>query len=86
MHQSLFQYGDPPVDTPEHLYGIAIFRDFFLSIEKNRPKELQDIYKKHLEEVEESIKDIWDNREKILIDLKIIKGKDLTIRLSFTIK
>ena len=42
-------------------------------MEKNRPKEMQDIYEKHLEEVEESIKDIWENREKLLIDLKIIK-------------
>ena len=43
-------------------------------MEKNRPKELQEIYKKHLEEVEESIRDIWENRDRILIDLKIIKS------------
>lgn len=68
------QFGDPPADTPDYLHGVAILRDFWLNFEKNRPKELQEIYKKHLEEVEESIRDIWDNRDKILIDLKIIKS------------
>ena len=62
------------MDTPDYLHGVAILRDFWLGMEKNRPKELQEIYKKHLEEVEESIRDIWDNRDKILIDLKIIKS------------
>ena len=56
------------------MVGVAILRDFWLGIERNRPRELQELYKKHLQEVEDSIKEVWDNRDKILIDLKIVKS------------
>ena len=42
-------------------------------MEKNRPKELQELYEAYLEEVEAHIQDKWDNRERDLIDMKVLK-------------
>ena len=40
---------------------------------KNRPEELQEIYDKYLEEVKAHIQEKWDNRERDLIDMKVLK-------------
>lgn len=53
--------------------GIFILRDFWLEMEKNRPQELQDLYEAYLLEVEAHIQEKWDNRERDLIDMKVLK-------------
>ena len=42
-------------------------------MKKNQPKELQDIYEGYLKEVEAHIKEKWENRERHLIDMKVLK-------------
>ena len=37
-------------------------------------KPPKEIYRKHLDEVEESIKEVWLNREKLLIDVRMVKS------------
>ena len=38
----VFQYGDAPIDVSEEMKGVPILRDFWLGMERNRPKELQE--------------------------------------------
>ena len=40
---------------------------------KNRPEELQEIYEKYLEEVKAHLQEKWENRERDLIDMKVLK-------------
>ena len=61
------------MDIPEYELGIYILRDFWLEMDKNRPEELQNLYEDYLKEVEAHLKEKWDNRERDLIDMKVLK-------------
>ena len=68
-----FKYSEPPLDVPDYELGIYILRDFWLQMPKNRPEELQEIYEKYLEEVKTHLQEKWENRERDLIDMKVLK-------------
>ena len=61
------------MDVPDYELGIYILRDFWLQMPKNRREELQDIYEKYLDEVKAHLQEKWDNRERDLIDMKVLK-------------
>ena len=44
-----------------------------MSFDKNKPQELKDLYDCYLNEIRRDLMEQWANREKILMDIKILK-------------
>ena len=53
--------------------GIFCLRDVWLGLEKNWPKELKDLHTKYLDEISENVKSKWQNREKVELNVRVLK-------------
>ena len=53
--------------------GIVILRDIWFSFEKNQPEEVRALYQKYLKEIKEDVERKWANRERTIVDLRVLK-------------
>ena len=63
--------------------GIFCLRDVWLGLEHNQPQELKDIRVKYISEVKQDVIEKWTNREKVVINLQVLKewhAKDWSTR------
>ena len=54
--------------------GIFILRDIWLGMEKNQPDEIKQLYQRYLEEIKNDVERKWANRERTIVDLRLLKS------------
>ena len=52
---------------------IRSIRDYLLKFEHNIPTEIKEIRKKFHKEVENSLNEVWTNRKRIVMDIRILQ-------------
>ena len=53
--------------------GIFCLRDVWLGLQQNQPRELRDIRVKYISEVKQDVIEKWTNREKVVMNLRVLK-------------